>query len=59
MPITNQYIKDFFEKKDRPNPLIVKTRYGKALESKFAPNIPKCEEWVAERLRKSQSVANP
>ena len=56
--ISNNYIKEFFEKRERPNPMLVKTRYRKSLESKFAPNMPKSEEWLAERLRRqSQSVA--
>jgi hypothetical protein len=54
--ITNEYIKEFFEKRERKNPLVVKTRYGKELGSKFSVNIIKANEWLAERLRReSQS----
>lgn len=58
--ITAQYIKEFFEKKERQSALMVKTRYGKSLSSQFAINEKKAEVWLAERLRKkSQSVSNP
>ena len=55
--ISPEYIKNFLEKKERKSPLMVKTRYGKSLESKFGVNEQKAAEWLADRLRKSQSVA--
>lgn len=50
-PITSQYIKEFLEKKERKNPLSLKTRYGRALGSKFVMNEKKAAEWVAARKR--------
>jgi hypothetical protein len=49
--VTNEYIKEFFEKRERKNPLMVKTKYGKALGSKFGINEKKAAEWVAQRKR--------
>ena len=55
--ITNQYIKEFFEKKERKNPLSLKTRYGRALGSKFVMNEKKAAEWLANRrLRTTETV---
>jgi len=51
--VTNEYIKEFFEKKDRKNPLMVKTRYGKGLGSTFGVNERKAAEWLAERKRRT------
>jgi hypothetical protein len=55
--ISNQYIKDFFEKRERKNPLLVKTRYGKQIGEKFSMNIQKADEWAATRKRQ-QSLSN-
>ena len=58
--VTTQYIKEFFEKKERKNPLMVKTRYGKGMEEKFGVNEQKAAEWLADRVRReSQAVSKP
>jgi len=49
--VTNQYIKEFLEKKEQKNPLSLKTRYGRALGSKFVMNEKKAAEWLAQRKR--------
>lgn len=54
-PITNEYIQNFLEKKERPNPLMVKTKYGKNLESKFAVNNQKASMWLADKSRQNLS----
>lgn len=51
MSVTYQYIKDFFEKKERKSPFVLKTRYGKSLGSKFVINEKKASEWLAQRKR--------
>lgn len=56
-PITAQYIKEFFEKKERKNPLMVKTRYGKGLGSSFGVNEQKAAEWLADRSRRKSLSA--
>ncbi len=57
MAISEQYIREFFEKKERKNPLMLKTKYGKVLESRFAVNEQKAAMWLADRSRrKSLSV---
>lgn len=47
--ISEQYIKEFLEKKERKNPLMLKTKYGRALDSRFAINEQKASEWLARR----------
>lgn len=51
--ITAQYIKEFFEKRDKKNPFIVKTRYGKQLGEKFSVNNQKASEWLATKAREN------
>jgi hypothetical protein len=57
-PVTNQYIIDFFEKKGRKNPLMVKTRYGKGLGATFGVNEKKAAEWLADRSRRKSLSAS-
>ncbi|MFA6445740.1 MAG: hypothetical protein WCW14_00620 [Candidatus Paceibacterota bacterium] len=50
--ISEQYIREFFEKKERKSPMVVKTRYGKALDDRFVINEKAAKEkaeWIARR----------
>lgn len=49
--ITNQYIKEFFEKKERQTSFRLKTRYGKSLPQKYGMNEKKVEQWITARKR--------
>lgn len=55
--VSEQYIREFFEKKERKNPLMLKTKYGKALGSRFAINEQKATEWLADRVRRQSLSA--
>lgn len=52
--VSEQYIREFFEKRERKNPLMLKTKYGRALDQRFAINERKASEWLARLARNSR-----